>query len=440
MRLKWSATLSPLTRAGAIQVYQRDTASHFATDGLYIYRVAQFADGFELWQTQVAARNTPWLRLGRITGLDNPAVAVYAAQGLVWVFCERSLHILAGQGADLQQDRSGLSWNDPNAGRAGTVWGGNVWASIQRSLFRYYSDQGVLATDTRFGPGSNVLNDSPVSGCITALAGDSDGLWATVRNEDDALSWLIQLDQNTGAWHVLSKLGDFTIHAMTISRVGDDTNSILWLAGNGRTFASKLPLDGNPLTDEGYDFHVPVAGAPSVVHLGEITTLWPQQEKVWSWLDVQVREGTVAVRARVDRRDWDQALSVGPFQAESDPINTPLTGRALWLSVNLISSPVVERVFVGNTVRYRGRRLIQAAVKLSGTAQGGWLPTGDNLGIMANLRALKSAARVVDLVSPIGERIPVLVIGATAAQTEAVTGEDAEWIVAVEMVEQVSFA
>ena len=326
--------------------------------------------------------------------------------------------------------------SDPDNGLGACAWRGYLWLPLRQGFYRFAP--GEL---TPFGLELLVENDSLVRGRLTACAGDDYFLYAVVRSETGT-SYLLALDHGRAAWHPLADLGSRVCRHMWTSDI-PGPNPRLYLGLDGSVGSVVLPRGSpNPLHDANCRY-----AASGVLHLSRFHGNFVAQTK--TFLALSVIGERLSPSAFVDaayRLTTDGAFqTLGRFASTGGQrieFGTAAAGpfidsRLTLTSLDPSSTPVVRAVTLAYAVRTGFKRVLEFFVRVADH-----LPLRDGGRDRKSARDIKRAVTdaaaadgPVNLVSPDGEVLEVLVKDVEARAQRSEARRELTWVMPVEATE-----
>ena len=212
---------------------------------------------------------------------------------------------------------------------------------------------------------------------------------------------------------------------MTVSRVGHDTNPVLWMGGSTDLTAVVLPRTSwDPGSDPNYEYHMPTVDDPASLYLGQVWTGFPAEQKCWIEATLLGEDLSAAQTARLSWRagttgEYTQlaaafAEPLADFQALPD-----VAGKLLDLRIDLATdahakTPLISQALVRYAVRFRYRRRIEFDVKVERTQPTGAIGLRTTRGTTERLRASCEKVLPVELRTLHGETLRVFAIPGSA--------------------------
>ena len=332
------------------------------------------------------------------------------------------------------------------------AWHGSLWVPHIRGLlnYRHLGTQGFLVTPAT--PGGPVDEDNPVSGQVTAMAGDNRWLYVALYTPDGDTYIVAGREATEGErafvdgpliWHPLAKIASVKCEAMHIS--GLYTNPRLYFGLGDDVGYIVLPRGGdNPINDANCKYNL-----TGSIYFPSHSWASPTTTKLWKAIEIQGDKLSsaryVKVYYKVDDGPWLLAGTATFSTSHVLPLaQEGVAGKKIELRLDY-TIPNTGAPFLIRAVVLRGAErpqtvaLITAMVRCADglpTRRGGYKCTRLGSEILAELKALSIAGEAVLLKDTIGyERWVIVQPGIGEQEVEQEGGLNPEKLAVVRMAE-----
>ena len=416
VQLTWDNNFDSSTSTTDIDLIQRDTAEFFAVHDAKLYRVAKEADGFILYNAVDGTTGATWNEIGTVTDLENPVTGMLSAGSRLYIFTETVPHVLADDGESIGQE----IWPHPRTlrdsanGVGASEWRNGAWVPARRDLYHFSDASGYIVINDTVGPGRLLDNDSPVSGRVTAFAGDDYFGYAVVRNDADSKSYLLSYDVNEGVWHSLLDLGNVTTRKMWVSDIGHAANPVLYFSAGDDTRWIILPRHGpDPSADANCRFDAATTNVGKI-YFGRFFSRFIFEVLAFHTgkviADDVSSSDTIVIEYRIaDGADWNTLLTMTEESYADSDFASSIAGRFIELRATIggstvTATPLLQYLFTSFAVRFPTKKAFPLAISIAdGQSDRNGVPRQESAKDL-----IDSLEAAVDATSPITLQIPDL--------------------------------
>jgi hypothetical protein len=218
------------------------------------YRVSNFQDGI----AGASSGTTPvWNPSIAVTDRSDPAQYLLAADGVIYVGCNRSLHALDATAENYEKQIWATTAPGTDNFRWWNQWRDELWFTADQGEYRLKPANGVTVFEP-VGPSTLPNNRTPVRGVVRAKCSDDYCHYRFLRTEAGVTYLLKRRTYDDGrreADHVISRIGTVDVNYAFVSTV-QGTNPILYFGtGSAELRYFVLPRNGlYPPSDENCEF------------------------------------------------------------------------------------------------------------------------------------------------------------------------------------------